>query len=586
MNQKLWSKVEDVLDVALTLPAEEREVYVLKACSGDMALLEEVSNLLRSIENAEDTGFLDHSLRESKEFIKDVFSKQEEKRLRSHIGRRMHQFVIRKKIGSGGMGEVFLAERADGQFEQQVALKIIKRGMNSESILSRFSQERKLLATLNHPHIARIIDGGMTEDGLSWFAMEYIDGVPVTNYCRLHNIGLKKRLHLFEKICRAVQHAHQRLIIHRDLKPGNILVTDDGTPHLLDFGLAKVLRSPLGDDETMRKSQWMLTLDYASPEQLRKEAVGTRSDTYQLGLILYRLLTGKKPYTVKGLSPGEAEHIICNVDPPRPSTVDLNGQADWSQRHLRGDLDTIVMKALHKDPEKGYMTAEMLANDIHRYLHELPILARPDTFRYRIYKFVRRHRWVALFTTVLFFFLLGYTLTLTIQNSKIRAERERARQEASKSEQLVEYLINIFRSNDPYESKGDSLSVSEVLGRGLDKIDHLQDQPELQVTLLGVTGDVYYHLAQYDQARQAYYRATTIWDSLKSADKSLSENEDLIRGLARIHAAVGEPEMAAQRYLQLINQTNNTSAGTQKYQSDLFEYYVALHELNKRSAAD
>lgn len=586
MDKKQWSKVEDVIDDVLTLPKEEREVYVLKACSGNVALLEEVNKLLHSIEDAEVTGFLKHSLQENKEFINNLFLKEDERSAAEYIGRKIHHFLIRKQIGSGGMGVVFLAERADGQFEQQVALKLIKRGMDSESILFRFSQERQLLASLNHPHIAKIIDGGMTEDGLSWFAMEYIDGVPITDYCRQYQIGLKERLQLFEKVCRAVQHAHQRLIIHRDLKPTNILVTGDGTPHLLDFGLAKVLRSPLGDDETIWKGQWMLTLDYASPEQFKEEAVGTPSDTYQLGLILYELLTERKPYTVKGLSPSEAEHIICNIDPPRPSTHGKNGQIAWSQKHLRGDLDTIVMKALHKDPEKGYMTAETLANDIHRYLNELPILARPDSYGYRINKFVRRNRWVVIFITSLFFLLFGYAFTLTIQNDKIKTERKRAQQEALKSEQLVEYLTSIFRSNDPYKSKGDNLSVGEVLEGGIDNIDRLQKQPELQVALLGVTGDIYYHLSQYEQARQVYNRATIIWDSLRNIDKNLSENEDLIRGLARIHGVSDEQEMAASLYLNLINRANIANLRTPEYQSDLFEYYIALHKLNKKRVAD
>lgn len=279
------------------------------------------------------------------------------------IGQRIGAWRLIEEIGHGGMGVVYLAERADGQFEQRVAVKLLRFGLAMEDLVDRFRTERKILATLQHPHIARLLDGGVIDGGTPWFAMEYVEGEPITEYCNSHGLSVDERLQLFEQVCGVVQHAHNHLVIHRDLKPSNILVTKEGEPRLLDFGLAKVLEDQSGEVSSTRPGRRWLTLEYASPEQVKGAPLTTASDTYQLGLILYEMLTGARPYTVKGLPPSEAERVICDTVPARPSTFVLAAEVEAPvmrlvrreklSKRLRGDLDTIVLKALHKDSERG-----------------------------------------------------------------------------------------------------------------------------------------------------------------------------------------------------------------------------------------
>ena len=384
MTQARWRQIKQIFQAAFELPLEERPAYVRQACGGDGELRSEVESLLLSVEEEE---FLSGA---AAAYVPEALADEAWDR---NIGRRIGAYQIVRRIGEGGMGTVYLAERA-GEFHQQAALKLLRAGMDSRGIVARFRHERQILAGLDHPNIARLLEGGTTEDGQPYFVMEYVEGEPIDVYAVRHGLGVAGRLRLFQQVCAAVQYAHQNLVVHRDIKPGNILVTGPsgqaGTPKLLDFGIAKLLKSD-ALRETMGLTQAglrLMTPEYASPEQVRGEPITTATDVYSLGAVLYQLLAGLMPHDFPSDSPAEIERAICQTDPRPPSQV--AGEAVG--RQLRGDLDTIVLKALQKDAQRRYGSAEQLSADIQRHLDGMPIQARPQTLVYRAGRFVRRNR--------------------------------------------------------------------------------------------------------------------------------------------------------------------------------------------------
>jgi tetratricopeptide (TPR) repeat protein len=374
-----WKRVKEVLDDALAMPAAGRPVFLAKTCAGDAALLREVESLLEEARG--EWSFLD--LPEGK----GASAAFEDFAPRSRVGERIGAYEVLGELGRGGMGMVYLARRADDEFQKKVAIKLVRPGMASEEALRRFRSERQISATLDHPHIARLLDGGRTGDGEPYFVMEFVEGEPLLDYCANRKLATEQRLRLFRDVCAAVQYAHQNLIVHRDIKPSNILVTGEGAVKLLDFGIAKLL-NPEGvvatADQTATLAR-VLTPDYASPEQVRGEAITTASDVYALGVVLYELLTGKRPYRVTSTESAELIRVVCDTDPDRPSTVSKS-------RELKGDLDAIVLKAMRKEPRSRYGSAEQLSEDIRRHLEGRPVEARRGTFSYRAGKFFRRHR--------------------------------------------------------------------------------------------------------------------------------------------------------------------------------------------------
>ena len=434
MTPERWQQVKALFEQALERPPDERAAFLDQACHGDEALRREVRSLLSS----HDDGFLDEPLSLDAPSGDDGAA---------HTGQRIGAYRLVREIGHGGMGAVYLAERADGQFHQQVAVKFVRHGVDSDTLRRRFRAERQILARLEHPHIARLIDGGVSEDGLPYLAMEYVEGTRIDHYCDAHHLSTNERLRLFLAVCEAVHYAHQNLIVHRDLKPSNILVTEGGTVKLLDFGIAKLLddnaaATPL--DEVPRTGMRVMTPEYASPEQIRGEPVTTAFDVYALGIILYELLAGQRPYRLSGLSPGEMERIVCEKAPARPSTAVTreaqtdatraatpeeisrmrSTQPDKLRRRLAGDLDTIVMMALHKDPSRRYRSVGQLSEDLRRHLDGLPVTARPDSFAYRISKFIRRH-WMGVAAAV-FISLLGGIATTAWQARVAEQQRRKA----------------------------------------------------------------------------------------------------------------------------------------------------------------
>ena len=439
-----WALIKNLFAEAAELPSFARAAWLAEACGNDEALRAEVAKLLAADAQAE--AFLENA--PINIFAREQFSE----------GESVGAYRIIRELGRGGMGTVYLAERAAAGFEQRVALKVIKRGMDSDEVLRRFIAERQILAQLNHPNIARLLDGGQTADGRPFYVMEYVEGVALDDFAKTHALPVAERLRLFQQVCAAVQYAHQQLVIHRDLKPSNILVTADGTAKLLDFGIAKVLSI---DDTATVTQAVMLTPAYASPEQLRGARLTTASDVYALGVILYELLTGVSPYQTNLAKPESTHELtkeICETEPMRPS---VRAARTGQEKTIDAELDYLVMMALRKEATRRYATVEQFSEDIRRYLQGLPVNARPDTFSYRARKFVRRNRALTAATLAVALSLTG-GLALTWQQARI-AKRERALAERRFDD--VRQLANkfVFQYHDEVAKLPGSTALREMM---------------------------------------------------------------------------------------------------------------------------
>ena len=492
-----------LFEAALDLPPDDRAAWLASNCDNPHRRAR-VQHLLAAHDRS--TGILDESLYAPLDKPARPSSEPE-------VGRRIGPYRTLRLLGHGGMGSVYLAERADGQFDQQVALKVLRTGFDSEARSRRFLAERQILATLNHPNIARLLDGGVTEAGQPFFVMEAVDGQPIDRYCNAHGCSVRERMRLFTEVCAAVQYAHRNLVVHRDLKPSNIFVTEDGAVKLLDFGIAKLLdpeRLP-GALPTTRTGQLPMTPAYASPEQVRGEAITTASDVYQLGVVLYALLTGHRPYDLRDCTPSEVERIICEEVPTRPSTAvtalppgGREGRPPSSrlQKMLQGDLDTIVLTALRKEPERRYDSAEQLAGDLHRFLNDEPVTARADSWTYRMRKFVQRHRWGVATAAGFLVLLLGYAATVTWQSRQIAHERDRARIEMMKAEHVKAFLIALFGNAWQNLGGSDSTVVRTSLDDGVQRLQQrLADQPEIRAEMMSAVAAVYQRLGDASAAQ-------------------------------------------------------------------------------------
>jgi eukaryotic-like serine/threonine-protein kinase len=494
MNPARWKTLNQLFLGVLELDAERREPYLTKSCGDDKDLLARVQKLLDAHHG---TGPLD-KLPDTIAGL--AFSEID---LREKKGMRVGNYILLKELGHGGMGSVYLAERIDGQFEQQVAVKFLRTGFTNDEQNWRFFAERRILASLGHKNIARLLDGGVTGEGQPYFVMEYIEGATLTEYCDTHSHDVRRRLELFIQVCEAVQYAHRKLVVHRDIKPSNILVNREGTVKLLDFGIAKMLNDERPSDETKphtRTGLLPLTPKYASPEQIRGKSVTTASDIYQLGIVLYELLTGMHPYETDGRTPGEVERIVCDEDPVKPSSALTRPQARYSGAHLNGDMDAIVMKAIHKDPERRYGSAEQFSEDLKRFLAGQPVAAHPDSFLYRSGKFIKRYKAVVAACSIAFIFLAGGIVSTAWQARNAISERNRAQFEASRAEQVSSFLIDLFTGADPRNAPGEVLTAAELLDEGSRRIDELSGQPELQASVRDAIGRIYRDIGRHDDA--------------------------------------------------------------------------------------
>ena len=501
------------------------------------------------------------------------------------MGDRIGPYRVLRTLGAGGMGEVYLAERADAQFEQQVAIKVVHGGALAVAMHSRLKLERQILAQLDHPNIAHLLDGGALPDGSAYIVMEYVDGIAIDAFCDSNRLDVTARLRLFQMVCGAVHYAHQNLIVHRDLKPSNILVTSAGVPKLLDFGIAKLLDDRQAARHTLAVTQAdirIMTPDHASPEQVRGQAITTSSDVYVLGVLLYKMLCGSGPFFISSVRLSEIERAICEKDPPPPSDMvslgdstessaiadDRNSTPHRLRRTLRGDLDNIVLMAMRKEPERRYASAQQMSSDIERHLDGMPVIAHRDTLSYRSAKFVKRH-WLpvaASFTAALL--VLAFATTTYLQSLRIAAERDRVSQqrelaehERARAEEVSGFLVNLFKLSDPGENRGNQVTARELLDSGSKRLQSgLQDQPATKAALLSTVGTVYDSLGQYRDALPLLDESL----QLQSGTHDSSHIETLLE-LGRAHMGAGDltaAEAPMQQALRLAQSDGAISVET------------------------
>jgi non-specific serine/threonine protein kinase/serine/threonine-protein kinase len=543
MTPEYWQRIKELFNEAVEREPAARARFLGEACAGDRALLAQVESLIASDEEAGD--FI-----EGPAFLPLGAASPEEDE--APVGRRVGSYEIVRELGRGGMGNVYLGARADAQFDKRVAIKVVKRGTDTDFVLRRFARERQVLAALDHPNIAKLLDGGATEDGLPYFVMEYIEGESITLYCDERRLSVKERLKLFRQVCAAVQYAHQNLIVHRDIKPSNILVTAKGTPKLLDFGIAKLLDPALQErtaDQTGAFAR-LMTPEYASPEQALGLPVTTASDVYSLGVLLYELLTGRRPYRAPKRTPEQVAHVVCTVEPERPSAavvVTRGARPERLRRRLAGDLDNIVLKALRKEPQRRYASAEQLSEDIRRHLEGLPVTARRDTLTYRASKFVRRRK-VEVAAAALITLSLTAGVAATIWQARVaRAERARAERRFNDVRRLANSFL--FEFHDAIKDLPGATPARELLvKRALEYLDSLsqesQGDPALQrelATAYEKVGDLQgqtlnLNTGDTEGALASYGKALQLREALFRADPEVSEN---LRALADSYNKLG-----------------------------------------------
>jgi len=547
-----WEEVDRVFDVALDRPATERRSFVASECGEDTELLDWVLHLL-DIQESSDGQLEVPGSTLSEAFIEDLGSRTEE-------SRQIDRYSLLQELGRGGMGTVYLAEHEGVDFRQQVALKVLRRGLDTDDILRRFVTERQILAKLSHPNIARLYDGGATPNGRPYLVMEYVEGEPITVYCDRKRLDIRQRLRLALQVADAVNAAHINLIVHRDLKPSNILVTAEGHVKLLDFGIAKIL-DPEADGVHTRTGSYLLTPDHASPEQLSGEPITTATDVYQLGVLLFRLLTGQRPFATQQGSSPEVKELADRADIPKPSSTIVSRDEATAiaaarsasppqlRRTLRGDLDTIVGKALNVDPSRRYSSATNLAEDIRRYLDGRTISARPDNFGYQTRKFLRRNPWVAPVALVALAVLGLYIATLVRYTDRLEAERNKAQLEADRAEEVQRFLVDLFSSANPYvpadSQRGRRITVLEALDLGVKRLDSsLESQPEARASILSAISGVYEDLGAFEQALPLRQEAMELQRSLYGS--STRPVRDSLGDLATIVDGLGDLERSTE----------------------------------------
>ena len=553
MTPERWQQIKDVLAPALEMPPAERRVYLDQSCGGDASLRQDVDLLLLDEEKISPRFLNDTALAAAAATILPLEASP-------WIGRRVGAYKIVDQIGAGGMGEVYCAFRADDEYRKKVAFKVVRAGQDSGFVVARFKHERQILANLDHPNIARLLDGGTTEEGVPYFVMELIEGQPIGEYCDAHQLSVPERLALFIQACAAVQYAHQRLIIHRDIKPGNLLVTSEGIPKLLDFGIAKILGlAGAGERKELTVTAFRaLTPGYASPEQIKGEPMTTASDVYSLGVILYELLTGCTPYRPTTHSPQDVARAVCEEEPEKPSLIIQSAAAqpdvevklrrhediatlrastpEKLQKRLSGDLDNIVLMALRKEPSRRYASVEQFVADIRRHLDSIPVLARRDTLRYRASKFVTRHRPSVIASVVTVVALLSGLAAALHEAHVARQQAEIARVQRARAERRfndVRKLANslMFEVHDSIKDLPGATQARKLLvSRAVEYLDSLSQEasgdPALQRELAAAydrVGDVLGYdgaanLGNFSDALQSYNKALAIREASANAN--------------------------------------------------------------------
>lgn len=596
MTPEEWHKVKEVLQTALELDPGARAGFLDSACPPESSVRSEVESLLRS--HDEDRVSLEQSVSIDPASVLVISSPT------TWIGRRLGPYELLEQIGEGGMGAVYRAMRADGVYDKQVAIKLMRASLVTDFFVARFRNERQILAALEHPNIARLLDGGVAEEGLPYVVLEFVAGMPIDEYCARHDLPIADRLRLFRTVCSVVQYAHQNLVVHRDLKPGNILVTEDGVPKLLDFGIAKMLdpqQEDLGRNRTLTVMP-IMTPDFASPEQVRGDPITTASDVYSLGVILYLLLTGRRPYRVFSTAPHEIVKAICDTDPEKPSTAvtrfekreeaaradsqagaregtELDSRRDKLRRALRGDLDNIVLKALRKEPEKRYATVEQFSEDVRRHLEHLPVIARKDTPSYRAAKFIQRHKPGVAAAAAVALTLIA-ALAITLREARIAERRFND----------VRALANslIFDVHDSIKDLPGSTPARKVIvDRALQYLDSLSRESRGDLGLQQELANAYERLGLV----QGHYLQNNLGDtkgSLLSYQKALNIRQQIAAksndwkdrlALAQAHRLVANQQWATGDQPNAVKNITSAAAISEALHSSRPDDWGILHEL-------
>ncbi len=527
-----WQRVRALFDEAVSRPAGGRNAFLEQACPNDPALRREVESLLEA-----------H--REENSRVGDVIRRAADSASSPlRVGTRLGPYRVLEAIGEGGMGSVYLAERSDGAFVLKVAIKVVRGGLDSTRVLERFHEERRILAALDHPNIARVLDGGTTPDGLPYLVMEYVAGQAIDAYCDAHQLGIAERVALFRSICDAVDHAHRQLVVHRDIKPANVLVTHDGVPKLLDFGIAKLLEPRPGNAALTAPDMRPMTPEFASPEQIRGEPVTTATDVHALGILLYLLLTGRHPFRHAAGTPSALETAVLESDPESPRTAS-------------GDLDNIILKALAKEPERRYASAAEFATDLGRQAKGHPVLARPSTFRYRAGKFVRRN---AVGVTLAAAFLVtvlgasGFSIAAYLRADRMRVEAETQR---DRLQEVNAFLAATFRAASPEERQSsEEVTAREILDAAALRVDQdLGDRPEIAAAIQAELGRRFHDLGLLDRAGDLLHRAVASYE--QAGELGTVEGSTAQLWLAQVREAEGDRDRAA----ELLREVSDRAPG-------------------------
>ena len=547
MDPQGWTRLEEVFFGALDHPAHERAGYLDRACGNDARLRVEAEAVLKAHLEAD----LDDPRHAEASAGVDASDLR---------GTRLGAYLLEERIGWGGMADVYRAHRVDEQYRQQVAVKLVRSSLPAAEMDRRFRLERQLLARMQHPNVATLLDGGVAPDGRPYLVMEFVDGVPITEYADAQRLTVAARLHLFVEVCRTVQFAHANLVVHRDLKPSNILVTNDGQVRLLDFGIAKLL-DPDSSDVTVPLTEELilLTPDHAAPEQVLGDAITTATDVYGLGVLLYELLTGTRPF--RGVSPTQMGRAVWEREPARPSTAwtgpsDAEVPMDAGEiaarrgteprqltQTLRRDLDAMVLMALRKEPERRYASALQFAEDVERYLEGRPVFAQVDSFPYRARKFVRRNRLAV--ATLSAFVLLSTASTVAVLNQSLQKTEalRQAELERDTSNRLADFMISVFEASDPDVTRGRAVPARELLDQASRRLeDELAAEPRVQADLALAMGRAYGGLGMIEASRALFERALDQRQATAAEDpEGLAE---ALEQLGRARAAAGETKAA------------------------------------------
>ena len=562
MDPDRWDRLQQVFAAALERSGPDRIAFVNEACADEPELR---GRLLSMLQGAEESWVgVDDVVQDAVEqALEDSVPRTPAERRLPAPGDRLGRYRVESEIGRGGMGTVFMAVRDDAEFHKRVAIKLIRGGGDDREALRRFRAERQILATLEHPNVARLLDAGAADDGSPYVVMEFVEGQPIDHYCDDRKLDIQTRLVLFQKVCAAVQAAHRRLVVHRDIKPNNILVTPDGTPKLLDFGIAKLLDPELLQEPTAHTatSVRVMTPDYAAPEQIRGEPITVATDVYALGVLLFELLTGERPYRLKHGHLGELERAITDQEPTRPSLVASSTEESGELRRLlSGDLDAIVLKSLRKEPLQRYDSVTALAADVDRHLSGLPVLAQRGNWRYLTGKFVRRHRAGVAVASVLALAVVGGIVGTSVGLIRARQAEQQARlaqadaeREARTAGAVGELLMDVMFGADPLQRMGKTFTVRELVDRAADRISpEVLEDPVVLAKMQGNLGLIYSNLGELPEAIELFQSAIATRDAAGIGGRIQGETLNNLGWMLMIEGRNDEAEAVLQRGLEYL----------------------------------